>query len=130
MGSTELLSAEATWPVVVSFALLSQLGDVWFSFLLGGVCSVAGTKTPYLGLDRRRGLSVLGLVLTYVSPVGVLKNVFRLDRPPGAGTPLEAVVAPALTQGVFESVTTASGSGFPSGHVLGATLVWGASPSW
>jgi membrane-associated phospholipid phosphatase len=122
---TELLSAEATWPVVVSFALLSQLGDVWFYFLLGSVCYVAGAKAASLGLDRRRGLSVLGLVLTYVSLVGVMKNVFGLDRPPGATTPPGSVVGPAVLQRVFESVTTASGSGFPSGHALGAAMVWG-----
>jgi membrane-associated phospholipid phosphatase len=125
LGVTEFLQAEASWPIVVLFALISQLGDVWFLFLLGGVFYVAGEYTPRWVLDRRRGLTVLALLLTYLSLVGVLKDVFRLARPPGATTPPGLEAVPLALQGVFTSITTASGPGFPSGHALGTTMVWG-----
>jgi membrane-associated phospholipid phosphatase len=125
LGITELIQAEASWPVIVLFALVSQLGDVWFLFLLGGVFYVAGEYTPRWVLDRRRGLTVLALLVTYISLIGVLKDVFRLPRPPGATTPPGLVAVPTALQGVFTSITTASGPGFPSGHALGTTMVWG-----
>ena len=125
LGITELIQAEASWPVIVLFALISQLGDVWFLFLLGGVFYVAGEYTPRWVLDRRRGLTVLALLVTYISLIGVLKDVFRLPRPPGATTPPGLVAVPTALQGVFTSITTASGPGFPSGHALGTTMVWG-----
>jgi membrane-associated phospholipid phosphatase len=125
LGITEFLQAEASWSVVVLFAVISQLGDVWLLFLLGGVFYVAGEYTPRWVLDRRRGLTVLALLLTYISLIGVLKDVFHLARPPGATTPPGLEAVPMALQSVFVNVTTASGPGFPSGHALGTTMVWG-----
>lgn len=111
--------------VIVLFALLTQLGDIWFLFLLGGVHYVAGDKLSQWGIDRRHGLFVLGLLLTYVTLAGVLKQSFMLQRPPGAGTPPEIPWIPSVLQGVFADISTGVGYGFPSGHALGSTLVWG-----
>uniref|UniRef100_A0A8A2VT32 Phosphatase PAP2 family protein n=2 Tax=Haloterrigena alkaliphila TaxID=2816475 RepID=A0A8A2VT32_9EURY len=125
IGISEALHGLAQDPVLVIFALLTQLGDVWFLFLLGGVHYVVGDKFPQWGIDRRRGLFVLGLLLTYVVLVGILKQSFMLARPPGAGTPPDIQWIPSALQGVFASISTGGGYGFPSGHALGSTLVWG-----
>ena len=122
---SEALHEMAQEPVIVLFALLTQLGDVWFLFLLGGMHYVVGDKFPQWGIERRRGLFVLGLLLTYVVLIGVLKEFFMLPRPPGAGTPPEIQWIPSVFQGVFANISTGGGYGFPSGHALGSTLVWG-----
>ncbi len=75
IGISETLHGLAQDPVLVRFALLTQLGDVWFLFLLGGVHYVVGDKFLQWGIDRRRGLFVLGLLLTYVTLVGVLSRL-------------------------------------------------------
>ncbi|KYH24219.1 PAP2 superfamily protein [Halalkalicoccus paucihalophilus] len=125
IGITELLYGQAPWQVIVLFAVISQLGDVWFLFLLGGSLYIAGRHFPWCGVERRRGLFVFGLVLIYISLIGVLKNVFMLPRPPGATTSLTVPGLPILFSAVIAAITTAHGFGFPSGHALGTTLVWG-----
>jgi membrane-associated phospholipid phosphatase len=140
LGLVEVLHGMASEPVLIAFALLTQLGDAWFLFLLGGLLYVAGDQLPRWGVDRRRGLFVLGLVLTYVALIGVLKQFFLLPRPPGAGEAPVIAWIPAIFQGVLASIATGSGPGFPSGHAFGSTLVWGGfalvvfedefSPGW
>ncbi|ADB63617.1 phosphoesterase PA-phosphatase related protein (plasmid) [Haloterrigena turkmenica DSM 5511] len=125
IGITEALHGSAQDPILVLFALLTQLGDVWFLFLGGGVLYVAGDKFPRWGVDRRRALFVLGLLLTYVALIGVLKQFFLLPRPAGAGEPPVVEWIPSLFQPAFASTSTGDGPGFPSGHALGTTMVWG-----
>lgn len=125
IGISEALHGSAQDLVLVFFALLTQLGDVWVLLLLGGVHYVAGDRFPKWGIDRRRGLFVLGLVLTDVALIGVLKQSFMIPRPPGAETPPDVQWIPSALQGVFASISTGTGYGFPSGHGLGSTLVWG-----
>jgi len=124
VGITEMLHGAADWPVLVLFALLTQLGDAWFLFALGSVLYVTGDRR-WLGIDRRRGLFVLGVALSYVVLIGVLKNAFMLPRPPGAGEPPPVGWVPPVLEPVLTSITTGDGSGFPSGHALGTTMVWG-----
>ena len=125
VGVTEALHGVGEWPVIVLFALTTQLGDVWFIFLLGGALYVAGDEFPRWGIDRRRGLFVVGLVLTYVGLIGVLKNIFLLPRPPGAAEPPRIGWLPSTVKPLLESTATADGPGFPSGHALGSTMFWG-----
>jgi len=68
---------------------------------------------------------VLGLVLAYVAFIGVLKNAFRLPRPPGAGVAPTLGWIPTVLEPVFADIATGHGPGFPSGHALGTTMVWG-----
>lgn len=124
VGITDALHGGADWPVVVLFGLLTQLGDGWFLFLLGGTLYVTGDELPHWGIDRRRGLFVLALVLTSVALIGGLKAYFQLPRPPYAGGD-DVLVLPSVLDLLFGNVTTAAGSGFPSGHALGSTMVWG-----
>ena len=60
VGITGMLNGSVEWPVLVYFALVTQLGDVWFLFLLGSALYVTGDQLPRWGIDRRRGLFVLG----------------------------------------------------------------------
>ncbi|WP_123620993.1 phosphatase PAP2 family protein [Halorubrum sp. CSM-61] len=125
VGVTEALHGAVPDSVLVCFALLTQLGDVWFLFLLGGVLYVAGDQLPRWGIDRRRGLFVLALLLTYVALIGVLKGFFLFPRPVGAGAPPVVQWIPSVLDGVLADISTADGPGFPSGHAFGSTLVWG-----
>lgn len=125
IGVTELLHGQAGIVTVALFALLTQLGDVWFLFVLGGGLYVAGSAVPRLAVDRRQGLFVFALVVTYVVLVSTLKPLFGLPRPPGASEAPAVGWLPPILAAVFENITTASSSGFPSGHALGTTMVWG-----
>lgn len=82
VGVVELLHGAAS-DIIILFALLTQLGDIWFLFLLGGFLYVAGDEFTRWGIDRRRGLFVLELLLSYVALIGVLKEFFSLARPLG-----------------------------------------------
>ncbi|WP_424019089.1 phosphatase PAP2 family protein [Halorientalis pallida] len=125
VGVTEVLHGQAEIAVVTLFALLTQLGDVWFLFVLGGGLYVGGSAIPRSAVDRPRGLFVFALVVTYVVVVGTLKPMFGFPRPPGASEAPAVGWLPPILAAVFENITTASSSGFPSGHALGSTMVWG-----
>lgn len=105
--------------------MITQLGDGWFLFLLRASLYVAGEEVPRWGIERRRGLFVFGFVVTYVGLIGVLKSIFQLPRPPGATEPVALQWLPSALAVILDSITTADGPGFPSGHALGSTMVWG-----
>lgn len=125
IGVTEVLHGQAPWGVILLFAVITQLGDLWFLFLLGGVLYIAGGYLPSWGIDRRRGLFVFALVAAYTTLILALKNLFMLPRPVGVSDPPALRWIPAVLTEVFRSATTATGRGFPSGHALGTTMVWG-----
>ncbi|MFC7019120.1 MULTISPECIES: phosphatase PAP2 family protein [Haloarcula] len=124
IGITDAVHTAADWPVLVFSGLLTQLGDGWFLFLLGGTLYVTGDQLPRWGIERRRGLFVLGLVFMAVALTGTLKAYFQLPRPPYVSG-AEVLVLPSVLQSLFGDITTADGYGFPSGHALGSTMVWG-----
>lgn len=125
LGVTEFLHGGADVAVIALFALLTQLGDVWFLFVLGSTLYLAGSELPGVDVDRRRGLFVLALVFVYVALVGTVKAVFGLPRPPGAADAPPVDWLPPVLAAVFENIATGTGPGFPSGHALGTTMVWG-----
>lgn len=128
VGLTDALHGAAEWPVVLLlFALVTQLGDVWFLLLLGSTLYVAGDRLQRWGVDRARGLFVLGLALAYLALVGVLKSAFLLPRPPGASEAPVIAWLPAVVEPLYVDIATAHGPGFPSGHALGTTMVWGGA---
>jgi len=120
-GAADLFRVSGDAPVVL-VGLLTQLGDVWFLLFVASALYVAGDAVPTLGIDRRRGLFVLAIVIMYTALIVVLKQVFLLPRPPGASDPPGVRWLPSTVE-IF--LTTAEGSGFPSGHALGSTMVWG-----
>jgi hypothetical protein len=89
--------------VVGLFGLATRLGDPW---LLLGALAVCYVAADALALDRRRVGLVLAAAFGALGVTLALKAAFALPRPPGAA---------------------AAGYGFPSGHALGATVVWGVA---
>ncbi|MFB6194777.1 MAG: phosphatase PAP2 family protein [Haloplanus sp.] len=87
--------------VVDLFGLLTRLGDPVTLFLV----VVAGyLLADHLGVPAERMATALALALGAFALTLALKHAFALPRPPGAAT---------------------DGYGFPSGHALGATVVYG-----
>ena len=124
LGITDALGALFGEIGIVVLAALTQLGDVWFLSALAGGLYLASTR-PGNPLARRRGAFVLALPIVYVVTVQALKGVFMLPRPPDAGVAAAIPWLPSLLAPVYENAATAEGYGFPSGHALGTTLVWG-----
>lgn len=124
-GVTDFVDGSASLGVIVLFAVITQLGDLWFLFSLGGAVYIAGESFPQFGIERQRGSFVFALVAVYTVLTTVLKQFFGLPRPPGAGDPSSLSGLPSLIEPVLVRASTASGYGFPSGHALGVTLVWG-----
>ncbi|KAB1192654.1 phosphatase PAP2 family protein [Haloferax sp. MBLA0076] len=111
--------------VVFLFGLVTQLGDQWFFFVaftsLYWVCWPHISERP-----RRTAASFVGLALGSLALVTALKVGFALPRPPTAA--LAAAPAwPDPLADLFVSFTTDDGFGFPSGHALGTTVVYGAA---
>ncbi len=125
LGLTEWLTAHAPLAVLVAFAVLTQLGDIWFLFLLAAVPYAAHRAVVSLGVQRREALFVLGLVAAYIGLIGLLKGIFDLPRPPGAGSPPAMEHLPWVLERALAQAMTATGQGFPSGHALGSTMAWG-----
>jgi membrane-associated phospholipid phosphatase len=125
VGLIDYLQDVLNGPAIVLVALLTQLGDVWLLFCLSGGLYIAGEHVPGLAIDRRQGAFLLTLVLTYVVLIGGLKSVFALPRPVGASEPPALRWIPSILSPVVVSTTTSEGFGFPSGHALGSTMVWG-----
>lgn len=118
---------EALGPLVVLFALITQLGDLWFLALLTLVPYWYGSALPRLGsaIDRERAAILVALLFGAVALLTTLKPIFGLPRPPGAGVPPRADLIPAALEGLYAWLSTGDGFGFPSGHATGSTLVFG-----
>ncbi len=93
-------------PVLVA---LTQLGDVWFYFLLLPPLYWFGTASGWFR-DREDAALLVGASLSAFALVVALKGLFALPRPP-----LAVQLDPHY----------GSGYGFPSGHALGSTAVYG-----
>jgi hypothetical protein len=87
--------------VVDLFRLLTHLGD---PVTLLVVVAAGYLFADHLGLASTRMATVIGLAIGGLALTLALKYGFALPRPPGAGT---------------------DGFGFPSGHAIGATVVYG-----
>lgn len=92
----ELLTPVVTDAVYV----VTQLGDTWLLLVVLALFY-------WFGPDRRRGALAAGLAVGSLALVAGLKAWFALSRPDLA-------------------VVAVDGYGFPSGHALGSTVVWGS----
>jgi len=122
VGVAESL-ARSLAPLEPLFALLTQLGDVWFLALLGLLAYCLGRRAPVGDWDRRRGLLVLGVALWAFAATYALKAALGLARPPGASQSVYAL--PGVLGTIYADAATGHGFGFPSGHAVGATAVYG-----
>lgn len=100
VGETAVVEAVPT-VVVDLFGLLTYLGD---PVTLLVVVAAGYLLADHLGVSTTRMAAAIGLALGGVALTLALKHAFALPRPPGAGT---------------------DGFGFPSGHAIGATVVYG-----
>lgn len=123
VGVSELVSA-ATEGVLFLFAVLTQLGDVWF--LLVALALLYWLGTDRLTDDpRRTGALLIALALGAFAVTLGLKSAFALARPPGAASATPPTWLPTSAVPVFQNIATGTGFGFPSGHALGTTVVYG-----
>lgn len=125
LGVTEALADLPGWVVAV-FALVTQLGDPWFVF------SVV-TLFYWLADDRfatrprHAGATLIALGLCALAATVAFKSFFALPRPPGAGEATPPIWLPSTFGPAFVDVATGDGFGFPSGHALGSTVVYGGA---
>jgi len=112
--------------VVVLAALATQLGDVWFVFLLLGLVYWFGDALPApVALDRRRAAFAVALGVGANAVTTTLKEWLAYPRPPGTGEAVGTELMPALVEPLYVAAATGSGFGFPSGHAVGTTVVYG-----
>lgn len=125
IGVVEMLESLPD-PLVVLFVLLTQLGDLWFYFLVLSGIYLSGERLPGLRgtVDRRLAAYLVALALGAAALTTALKGTFAFPRPPGAGTAELADLFPAPLRGLYAVAATADGHSFPSGHATGAAVVW------
>jgi membrane-associated phospholipid phosphatase len=130
VGVSEAIRAALTEPVLLLAALVTLAGDAGTLLAISlGAYWLGAPVGEGLGIDRRQGAFVLACALGAFSLTAGLKALFALPRPsigvlaPGA---FETVPAAGVLRAFAESAASASGYGFPSGHAIGSTVVYGA----
>jgi membrane-associated phospholipid phosphatase len=127
LGAIDFTKSFSDVAVVIA-GLITQLGDMWFVLL--GILLVywIGIRNPSLTDTLRKDcLYLFALAISSYALTVVLKHIFTLPRPPGATTAVLPVWLPAITEPVYESIVTGDGFGFPSGHALKSTVVYGGA---
>lgn len=114
-------------PLVAALALVTLLGNVAAYFLIFSLSYWLGDRTPVVGdrLNRTLVVQVVALGFVALALVALLKQVFALPRPPGATRPVALRGVPGVLRPLVVEATVADGFGFPSGHALGSTVVYG-----
>lgn len=124
VGVTPWLT-ETLGPFGAPFAVVTQLADFWFAALAVLLAYWLGERAPVVGgLDRRRAALLVALLVGAAGLTTTLKAAFALPRPPTAAVP-PPLSLPAALQPVYEWAATADSFGFPSGHAVTATVLWG-----
>ncbi|MFT4884773.1 MAG: membrane-associated phospholipid phosphatase [Natronomonas sp.] len=125
IGESELVAALPEFVVVLA-ALVTQLGDVWFLFGIVGLLYWFGETLPGpVAFGRRQGAFVLALAMGYRATATTLKESFAYPRPPNADVAPAIDLVPPLIDPLYAAAATGTGFGFPSGHAVGATVVYG-----
>jgi len=125
LGAVELFDGLPDAAVAVA-ALVTQLGDTWFLFAATGGLFLVGLRRRS-GSAAADGAVLFALVVAASSLTTVLKHALGLPRPPGAATAATLAWLPPAAAAAYESATAAGGYGFPSGHALTATAVYGGA---
>lgn len=128
-GFGEAAFASELPDIVVAVAgLVTQLGDMWFVLLGVAALFVAHRFGISVSDDPwRDGLFLLAVAIGSYSLTVVLKHAFLLPRPQGAATATAPAWLPDLLDPAYASMVTGDGYGFPSGHALKTTAVYGGA---
>ncbi|MFC7155863.1 phosphatase PAP2 family protein [Halomarina halobia] len=122
LGVTETLGAALPDAAFALFVVLTQLGDPWLLVLVAGATYLVADRVTWI--DRERAAYVVALTVTAMALTTALKGLFAFPRPPSAPIPgIEPL--PTILRAVYVDAANAGGFGFPSGHALGSTVVWG-----
>lgn len=122
IGAVDLL-AGLPKAVDVLFALLTQLGDPWFVF--SALVLLYWLGPGRIRVTRREGALLAGLAVVALATILVLKDWFALPRPPTATSATAPVWLPDPLGDVYTGIATDDDFGFPSGHALASTVVYG-----
>ncbi len=113
---------------VAAAGVVTQLGDMWFVLVAVGALAVAHRAGLPVSNDPWRDcLFLFAVAVGSYSFTLVLKHLFLLPRPPGAATATPPAWLPDLAGAAYESMVTGDGYGFPSGHALKTTVVYGGA---
>lgn len=107
---------------------VTQLGDMWF--VLTGIALVyVVSEFGYEAAEnpRKDALYLFALAVGAYCLTVAMKAVFALPRPPDATAVTPPAWIPVLAGPVCESMVTAEGYGFPSGHALKTAAVYGGA---
>ncbi|PSQ16932.1 phosphoesterase PA-phosphatase [Halobacteriales archaeon QS_8_69_26] len=116
IGELEVIQQLLPEWLAVVFALLTQLGDIWFLALVFAL--LYWYNTP----NHDDIAALAGVWLAGMGLVMGLKEVFGFPRP---DRPLlDPDLLPWFVRPVYETTAFASGYGFPSGHAVNTTIVF------
>ncbi|TYL35990.1 PA-phosphatase [Natronococcus pandeyae] len=117
LGVTEAVRRTVPEWTVSLFDVIALLGDEYLVVaVLLGIATAEAVRSVRRGADRplsRRTGFVLAIVLGGLALTLVLKSAFGFSRPPES---MQAIPR--------------EGEGFPSGHTMAATILWGALALW
>lgn len=123
-AAVELLTS-APDAVIILFALVTQLADLWFFFVVLTVAYWFGEWTGVL--THRKAVFLIAMALASIVAVEGLKHLFALPRPPTATATPEAQALPVALRPLYRQLAVSDGFGFPSGHATAATAMYGAA---
>ncbi|UPM43954.1 phosphatase PAP2 family protein [Halocatena salina] len=125
IGEIGIINQLPDWFVLFA-GIVTQLGDMWFVLVTIGVFYVVARSDRSLTRSPvRDSCFLIALAFGSYALTVVLKYTFGLPRPPGATTVVPPAWIPPIGTPVYESLVTADSFGFPSGHALKSTAVYG-----
>jgi membrane-associated phospholipid phosphatase len=127
IGVTELVSGATPESVVALFAVITQLGGIWFYFLVLSVGYVIAEHrlTQSARPNRSQMAYLIALTLGAAALTATLKGLIAHPRPPTAEIAVGLDLFPAGLQPLYEWAATADGFALPSGHATGAAVIYG-----
>lgn len=114
--------------LIVIAGFVTQLGDMWFVLLAILSVYIVGSQKPSLTTTPwSDSLYLFALAIGAYALTVIFKHIFLLPRPPGAATAHRPTWLPLFTNSMYDALVTADGYGFPSGHALKSTVVYGGA---